>query len=271
MKLYNEKEIGAILKRAAELSHDSPDSSASGLSIEELQQVGTEAGLHPDLILKAAAELHSSKPEREKNIFGGPVQYQNELMLDGEIDSALWEEMLASIRGTFKDPGVVSTRENIFEWTSQSETEKGQVTAHVQNGRTKITLFWHEPVAAIPFFVIPLIGTIISMPIVFEALNMSGFPGAAVILSVALTLMTISRWGLSRYTDSFVEKLRRMETSFELIASKGEASRLKSKNEASVHVGESAKEATSPSRLNLDEILPEREGEAAERTRQRER
>ena len=274
MKLYNEKEIGAILKRAAEMSHDSPDSTAAGLSIEELQQVGSEAGLNPDLIMKAAAEIHSAKPIREKNFFGGPVQYSNEIMLDGEIDSALWEELLASIRGTFKDPGVVSTRENIFEWTSTSETEKGQVTAHVQNGRTKVTLFWHEPVAAIPFFVIPLIGTIISLPIVFEALDMSGFPGAAVIMSVAFTLFMVSRWGLGRYTDSFVEKLRRMETSFELIASKGEASRLKSKKVVSppLESNEVTEHETTSGRLNLDDALGESQNnDSSERNRQRDR
>ena len=53
-------------------------------------------------------------------------------------DEPTMEEILASIRGTFKDPGVVTTRENIFEWTSQSETDKAQVTAHVMNGRTTI-------------------------------------------------------------------------------------------------------------------------------------
>jgi len=277
MKLYNEKEIGAILKRAAEMSHDSPDSTAAGLSIQELQQVGSEAGLNPDLIMKAAAEIHSAKPAREKNIFGGPVQYNNEMMLDGEIDAALWEEILASIRGTFKDPGVVTTRENIFEWTSQSETDKAQVTAHVMNGRTKVTLFWHEPVAAIPFYVIPLIGTIISLPIVFEALEMSGFPGAAVIMSVAFSLIMVSRWGLGRYTDSFVDKLRRMETTFELIASKGEASRLKLKAEVISDEKTTTGKRTDSiqpeqfaSRLNLDLPSDESDSTPPERGRIRE-
>ncbi len=57
MKLYSEKEIGAILKRAAELSMSEVGSNAGGLSLEELQLIGREAGLDPDLILKAASEL----------------------------------------------------------------------------------------------------------------------------------------------------------------------------------------------------------------------
>jgi len=61
MKLYNEKEIGAILKRAAELSQDESGTNAAGLSIEELQQVGSEAGLDPDMILRAAAGTETAK------------------------------------------------------------------------------------------------------------------------------------------------------------------------------------------------------------------
>jgi hypothetical protein len=43
-------------------------------------------------------------------MFGGPVSYANEFVLEGEVDHATWEEMTAGIRGTFKEPGVVSTR-----------------------------------------------------------------------------------------------------------------------------------------------------------------
>ncbi len=220
MKLYNEKQIGAILKRAAEMSLDESGPNAAGLSIEELQQVGAEAGLDPDLILKAAAELQQSGPERTKNFWGGPISYANDFVLDGEIDSATWEEMIGAIRSTFKDPGVVSTRENVFEWTSQSETEKSQVTAHVANGKTKVTLFWAEPVVAVPMYIPTIIGTIISLPIVFESLELSGFPAAAVILSTFAALFFLGRFAVDRIMNREVKKLRQLETSLDLIASK---------------------------------------------------
>lgn len=220
MKLYNEKEIGAILKRAAELSLDETGPNAAGLSIEELQQVGNEAGLDPDLILKAAAELHQTGPKRTKNLFGGPVSYANDIVLDGEIDNATWEEMVSAIRGTFKDPGVVSTRENVFEWTSQSETEKAQVTALVAGGKTKVTLFWSNPVAVIPLFIPSIIGTIISLPITFESLEWSGLPAMAVILSTFMTLFMLGRFATGRIVDGQATRLKQLETSLDLIASK---------------------------------------------------
>jgi hypothetical protein len=220
MKLYNEKQIGSILKRAAELSQDETGPNASGLSIEELQQVGSEAGLDPNLILKAAAELHSSGPEREKNFFGGPVSYSNDIVLDGEIDNATWEEMIAAIRGTFKEPGVVSTRENVFEWTGQSETKKAQVTALVSNGKTKVSIFWADHVAAIPLFIPSVIGTIIALPITFESLGLSGLAATAVILSTFASLFMLGRFATGKIVDGQTTRLKQLETSLDLIASK---------------------------------------------------
>lgn len=219
MKLYSEKEIGTILKRAAELSMSEAASNAGGLSLEELQQIGREAGLDPDLILKAASELERHTPPREKNLFGGPIRYANDFILEGEIDGATWEEMIAAIRNSFKDPGVVSIRENVFEWTSQGETEKAQVTALLSPGKTKISLFWAEPVLAVPLFIPTLIGTIISLPVTFESLGWTGLPAAALIVSVFMTLFSLSRFAVSRIMDKEVARIRQLEARLEMIAS----------------------------------------------------
>ena len=72
MKLYNEKEIGAILKRAAELSQDESGTNAAGLSIEELQQVGSEAGLDPDMATPHAAAITLLGPINNGGSVTGP-------------------------------------------------------------------------------------------------------------------------------------------------------------------------------------------------------
>jgi len=271
MKLYNEKEIGSILKRAAEMSADDALSTGSGLTIEELQQIGSEAGLNPDMVLKAAAELQRSGPERERNFFGGPISYSNELVVEGEIDAELWEEILASIRNTFKDPGSVTSRTNVFEWTSQSETEKAQVTAHVLDGKTRVSLFWAEPVVAVPMFVPAIIGTIISLPVTFEALNLSGLAATMVILTTFMTLSFLGRFGVMRYTDRQAAKLQQLETSIDLIASKA-ALRKARKSSSAEHSGSSATVASSfegPS-IELDDAESESNTAAPSRQRWRE-
>lgn len=96
MKLYNEKEIGVILKRAAEMSQDESGPNAAGLSIEELKQVGAEAGLDPDLIIRVAAEMQQGSTRQKRNVLVGPTNYSNDFVLEGEVDAATWEEMLAA-------------------------------------------------------------------------------------------------------------------------------------------------------------------------------
>lgn len=257
MKLYNEKEIGTILKRAAELSLDESGPNAAGLSIEELQQVGAEAGLDPDLILRAAAEIQQGGAKRKRNLLVGPTNYSNDFVLEGEVDADTWEEMLAAIRSTFKDPGIVSTREKVFEWTSQSETEKAQVTALNAGGKTRITLFWSEPILMLPMIIPTIIGTIISLPITIEGLELTGLAAVAVVLSTLLTLLTLGGLVVNRITDRQVAKLKQLETSLDLIASK-KALRAVRKQAASL-------EAAAPL-LDLDEPAS-----AAESTPQRAR
>jgi len=94
----------------------------------------------------------------------------------------------------------------------------------------------------VPFFIPTLVGTLISLPIVFEALKLSGWLGAFVVLSIALTLFTLGRWGLSTYTDRFSGKLDQLMTHLELIATRNQTM---DKQEPSLSQG-------SDSKLNLD-------------------
>jgi len=266
MKLYNEKEIGNILKRATEMSHADTNSSSMGLSVEELQQLGAEAGLNPDFIIRAAAELAVAPSIRKRNVVGGPVSFEREIVLDGEISSSDWEEFLAAIRSTFKVPGEVDMRENTYEWTIKAPGGNAQVTARLVDGTTRINVFWSEPAIVVPFMIPTVIGTIISLPITFEALSLSGLPGMAVILGTAATLFTLGRWGVSRYTDRFSNKLEQMVASIELIASKGELSRNRNKVTAATI---SALDVITHPLIDVEEAFSDEESEQTSRDRDR--
>ncbi len=99
MRLYSESEIGAILKRTAELSKDVDSQNADGLSLEELKQLASEAGLNPELVVRAATEFSLGTSFVEKpDIFGGPLSHSSEIELAVEIDQDTWESMLPVIR-----------------------------------------------------------------------------------------------------------------------------------------------------------------------------
>ena len=56
--LFDEREISAILKCAAEIQSADGPARTFGLSLAELQQLAAEAGIGPQSVAAAAAELH---------------------------------------------------------------------------------------------------------------------------------------------------------------------------------------------------------------------
>lgn len=63
-RLYGEKEIGKILKRATELQHEEPSAlSADRMTLQELQDIALEAGINPALVRRAAQEIDTGAIE----------------------------------------------------------------------------------------------------------------------------------------------------------------------------------------------------------------
>ena len=60
-RVYGDKEIGQILKRATEFQAREPSApSSSGLTLPELEEVAVEAGIDPRFLQRAALELGTS-------------------------------------------------------------------------------------------------------------------------------------------------------------------------------------------------------------------
>lgn len=221
MKLYNEKEIGAILKKAAENSSGNEPDSSIGLSIHELQQLASDAGIDPDQIVKAAAEIDVQAGTNDVTFWGGPFSFNDQVMLESEIAPGEWEEMLMSIRRTFKSKGEVSTRESVLEWSSPwGSSNSAHVTALKENGTTKISVSWNGPLTALPFYIpVPLVA-IASLSVASEFLELSAVPGFSfVLLATGLTFLA-GRWALLRHLQKGFAKLRRMMAEFENISLK---------------------------------------------------
>ncbi|MEQ9103303.1 MAG: hypothetical protein RIE53_01250 [Rhodothermales bacterium] len=220
-RLYNEKEIASILRRASTLSPDASDETRVGLSLEELRQVGAESGLDPDAVEAAAAELEARPTTTlPAGIFGGPLTHTSTVVIDHELSGEKWEDMLVAIRKSFGKPGIVQTRPHVYEWVTPESFsgESGHVLATVRNGKTKIQVFWSDPTSAIPFFIPTIIGAVILLPILFEELSM-GFTGIPVWMAIVAINFMLSRFGVSvrgrmgiRKVERLAEELRTMGT-----------------------------------------------------------
>ena len=218
MKLYNEKEIGAILKKAAENSGEDKSDTSMGLSVVELQQLAADAGIDPEQIVNAISEIEGGSEKSDRTFWGGPFSFNNQVIIDGEITAGEWEEMLMSIRQCFGAKGEISTREYVLEWSSPwSSSNTGQVTALKGDGKTKINVVWNGPLTALPFYIPVPLTVIASLPVAVEFLELSAVPGVSFVLLAGGLAFVAGRWALRRYVEKIFGKFRKMMLGFEKI------------------------------------------------------
>ena len=219
MKLYNRKEVGSILKKAAEKSSTDGSDMAIGLSIEELKQIASETGIDPEQIAQAAAEIDVASGTSEPTFWGGPFSFNNQVLAEGEISSAQWEEMLISIRKFFQSKGEVTTRGSVFEWNSPwGTTNSAQVTTLKDDGETKISVSWNGPLTAIPFYIPVPLAAIVSVIFASEFLELTSVPGMSFAILVTGLTFLAGRWALRRHLNKGFKKLRQMVAGLSFIA-----------------------------------------------------
>ena len=219
MKLYDKKEIGAILKRATENSSAEGPDTTMGLSIEELRQLASDVGIDPEQITQAVAEMEMDSGRGVRTFWGGPFSFNSQILVDEEITAGQWEEMLISIRDFFQSKGEVTTRESVWEWSSPwGTTNTAQVTALKNSGKTKISTRWNGPLTAVPFYIpVPLVA-IASVFFASEFLALTAVPGVGFTLMATGIAFLLGRWALCRHLDKGMKKLHQMVAGLENIA-----------------------------------------------------
>ena len=146
---YTDQEVALVIKRAAEWQvkeTERTESSATGLSLTELEQVAREAGLDPALVRRAAVDLdtrNSTSPH--SHFLGAPSIISIERTIRGEISSDEYEPIVEELRRAFNDNGFPSTLGRSLAWTSmQSSRGRHQggrsvnVTVSPRGGNTVI-------------------------------------------------------------------------------------------------------------------------------------
>ncbi|MEO8192821.1 MAG: hypothetical protein ABI681_03145 [Gemmatimonadales bacterium] len=120
---FNDEEVALIIKRAAELQQTEQVEQEPGnsLSLSEVEQIATEAGIDPRLIRRAAQGLdRPSETVRPSPWVGAPTRLVFERVVDGEIPIDDYEPLVNEMRRTFGDNGVPSVLGRTLAWTSTS-------------------------------------------------------------------------------------------------------------------------------------------------------
>ena len=261
MRIYSEKEVAEILKRASEQTRVHDQEPSIGLTIDELRKIGRESGIDPDAIERAALDLDVGGTESgQTNIWGGPFEFSRDVIFDRELGPDDWEAMLPAIRKEFGDPGVVQQRGSVFEWTcSGRKAAATHVSMHPANGRTRLHFYWSNDAEAIPWYTIFIMGTMLSPAIIFDALSL-GLIGIPILFAVVGTLFFASRYVVSIVRDRKLEKLTEMtrtiadrlrDTNAEAVVSGGETAAA-----GGTEASKSTKKEPAPD-IELDESEPE--------------
>lgn len=119
-RLYDDDEVAAIFARAAEgprLPATQP-SSAVGLTLAELQQIGREAGIAPDDVARAAQALEARPLGATHRVLGLPIGVERTVTLDRILSEAEWEHLVVRLREAFGARGKVSAQGNLRQWTN---------------------------------------------------------------------------------------------------------------------------------------------------------
>ena len=116
---FNEEEVAAILKDAAEAqySDDRLLPSSGGLTLAELQSIGREVGISPEMIQKSAQRFKPAQQPTRK-LLGLPLGVAQTVEFDRKLTDAEWERIVADLRETFEAQGVVKQQGSLRQWTN---------------------------------------------------------------------------------------------------------------------------------------------------------
>jgi hypothetical protein len=116
---YTEDEAAEIFRVAAELEERVPRAlaPAEGLTIAELQAIGREAGLSPELVARAARRA-AEPPATAFRFLGLPIGVSRTVEIDEPLADGDWEQLVSELRETFEAKGVVRYDGPFRQWSN---------------------------------------------------------------------------------------------------------------------------------------------------------
>jgi hypothetical protein len=118
---YNEAEVAAIFQRATETQQSGQkqlSSGSDGMTLAQLQDIGREVGISPDLIAGAAHRIERAGLATSRKWFGLPIGVGRTIELERRLTDDEWERLVVDLRETFDARGVVRQEGSLRQWTN---------------------------------------------------------------------------------------------------------------------------------------------------------
>ncbi|MEM7156887.1 MAG: hypothetical protein AAF799_28815 [Myxococcota bacterium] len=148
---YDDREVGLILKRVAELHERAGDKTdARSMSEAEIEQVVTELGISKALVARAVSEVSvADQRTRPKWMLGGKTDLMFETSVDGRLDDAALTPIIEVLRRSLGDPGELKNEGTSRIWsTSKATTRRVHLSVVEHSGKTTVRLEERMPMDA---------------------------------------------------------------------------------------------------------------------------
>jgi len=215
---YNEEELAAILRGAAEAQSTGPitGDEKSGYSLADIERLASEVGIDPKYIATAAENLPVERPnERGFRFFSAPIRQTIERSFVGNLDDLSWEESVDELRSTYHSNGTTATVGLSKEWIGGSDFRQVQLYASSRGGKTrlKINILQKDTIAVVGIlgFFLTFVASL-GLGSFLESNGMSARPGYVIGFLIAVFALTrgLAKWSAqNRQTAEKV--LRRIE------------------------------------------------------------
>jgi len=117
---YSEDEVAEIFERATEVQKLAvrPSSSSEGLTLKELQDIGHDIGISPEVVASAARALEVRSPSPRRTLLGLPIGVGHAVELDRPLTDSEWNRLVVSMRETFDARGKLKDEGAFKQWTN---------------------------------------------------------------------------------------------------------------------------------------------------------
>jgi hypothetical protein len=117
---FNETEVDAIFARATarEQNPHHVSSADGGLTLSDLQQIGGEVGVAPQLIADAAHALDAGGHSATRTFLGIPLRVERIIRLERRLSDAEWEQTVVALREIFDARGRVRSEGSLRQWAN---------------------------------------------------------------------------------------------------------------------------------------------------------
>ncbi len=117
---YSEDEVAAIFERAAEAQHTARRQlpPGEGMTLAELQSIGREVGIPPELVADAARSIEQGPRSASRTFLGLPIGVGRTIDLDRRLTDDEWDRLVVDLRETFDARGSVRADGSFRQWTN---------------------------------------------------------------------------------------------------------------------------------------------------------